>query len=143
MKAVPKSLKNSKGFSLIEVIVVITVASVLFAMMFSYFGTSLLDSAQPVVRLNQTLGLTQTAERITEHYRQNPTGNWNLLILKIYLTYYPSRYGQNYSLVTNKFIKFVNGMDVTATGWDTRDKLKVQIQQDQTHETITLLFTKQ
>lgn len=137
-----RPLADSKGFSLIEVIVVITVASVMFAMMFSYFGTAVLDSAQPVVRMNQTLALTQTAERITEHYKQNPTGFLNLFFLKLTLNFFPFVYGQDFSVITNKFIKFVSYSDTTDTDWDPRT-LKVQILQDQTHETITLLFTKQ
>ena len=136
-----KSLKNSKGFSLIEVIVVITVASVLFAMMFSYFGTSILDSAEPVIRLNQTLTLTQTAEQITAHYRQDPTADLN--ILKANLTNNPSQYGEDYSIETNEFIKFISRNDVPVTGGDPENILKVKIRQDDTHETITLLFTKQ
>ena len=138
----PRPLTDSKGFSLVEVIVVITVASVMFAMMFSYFGTAVLDSAQPVVRMNQTLALTQTAERITEHYKQNPTGFLNLFFLKLTLNFFPFVYGQDFSVITNKFIKFVSYSDTTDTDWDPRT-LKVQILQDQTHETITLLFTKQ
>jgi len=135
-----ESFKNSRGFSLIEVIVVIMVASVLFAMMFSYFGTTILESSEPVIRLNQTLSLTQTAERITAHYRQDPS---RLYKLKKNLTKNPSQYGQDYSIVTNEFIKFIGYNDVPAKGGDPENILKVKIRQDQTNETITLLFTKQ
>jgi prepilin-type N-terminal cleavage/methylation domain-containing protein len=135
MKAVPKSLKNSKGFSLIEVIVVITVASVLFAMMFSYFGTSILDSAQPIIRLSQTLGLTQIAEQITSDFRQNP----DLDVLKTNLAT-PSYYGQDYDVIINDFFKF-NGNRKTVPGTQA-DFLIVKISQAQTNETITLLFTE-
>ena len=141
MKCQFKSVKDSKGFSLIEVIVVITVASVMFAMMFAYFGTPILDSAQPVIRLSQTLSLTQTAERITAHYKQDPTADLN--ILKANLTSNPSQYGQDYSIVINEFIKFFGNNDIPINNPDPENILKVKIRQDQTHETITLLFTKQ
>jgi len=142
MKSQFKSLKNSKGFTLIEVIVVITVASVIFTMMFAYFGTPVLDSAQPVIRLNQTLALTQTAERITAHFRQDHTADLN--VLKTNLTNNPSQYGQNFSIVTNEFVKFSKNNDTKVKKKkDPKNILKVKIRQDQTNETITLLFTQQ
>lgn len=135
------NLKNPQGFSLIEVILVLTIASVLFAMMFSFFGTSILDSSQPVIRLGRTLTLTQTAERITARYRQDPTADLNLL--KTSLVSNPSLYGADYSVLTNEFIKFVSANDTPIAGGDPETILKVKIRQDQTHETLTLLFAKQ
>jgi type II secretory pathway pseudopilin PulG len=131
------SLKNSMGFSLIEIIVTITIASTLFAMMFAYFGSSIFESSKSVTRLNKTLGLTQTAERITAHYRMDPSAD--LSILQKNLAKNSSQYGQNYSIVLNQFIKFINYNDTPANS----NILKVKIRQDDTNETLTLLFTEQ
>ena len=136
-----KSLQNSEGFSLIEIIITITVTSALFAMMFAYFGTSVKESSQPVNKLNQTFGLTQTAERITAHYRQDTSADLN--ILKENLTKMPTLYGEDYSVVTNEFVKFDKGNDIPVTKKDLKNILKVKIRHDDTNETITLLFTRQ
>jgi prepilin-type N-terminal cleavage/methylation domain-containing protein len=136
-----KYLKNQKGFSLIEIIITVTIASTLFAMMFAYFGSSIFESTKPVTQLSKSLSLTQTAEKITANYRQDPSVD--LKILQKNLVKNPSQYGQNYSIVLNQFIKFINYNDTPAKGKDPKNILKVKIRQDDTNETITLLFTQQ
>ncbi len=131
-------INDSKGFSLIEIIIVITVASVLSAMMFSYFGTNIQDSARPVTRLNQSLALTETAERIAAYYKTNPGDLEGLknALGKIGASPPPAKFGKNYTVATNKFIELYNNKYP-------ENILKVKIRQEQTNETITLLFTKQ
>ncbi len=133
--------QNQEGFSLVEIIITITIASALFAMMFAYFNTSVYESSQPVTQLNRTFNLTRTAERITEHYRQDTSAD--LKIIKDNLAKKPGRYGKGYSVVTSEFVKFVKGNDTPAKKKDPKNVLKIQIRQDDTNETITLLFTKQ
>ena len=136
-----RCLKNPQGFSLIEVILVLTISSVVFAMMFSFFGTTILDSSQPVIQLGKSLALNQTAEKITARYRQDSTADLNLLKTSLNTT--PSLYGLDYSVLFNEFIKFVSGNDTLIAGGDPETLLKVKIRQDQTHETITLLFRQE
>ena len=132
---------NQKGFSLIEVIIIIIVAAIAFAMIFKYFGTFITDSSIPIHRLNHAMELKQSAERITEYYKQNPAANLNAL--KGSLNGNPDRYGQNFTVEYNGFIKFVSQNDTAISGGDTDDLLKVKIRHDITKETITLLFREE
>lgn len=129
--------KPSAGFTLVEVIVVFTLAGILFSMMLAYFSTNILDTARPVVQLNQALSLVETAERITAHYQSNKT---NLTILRNNLDNAPNDYGGNFTVVTNEYIDLSSYNDtVTAV----TDILKVKIRHTETNETLTLVFSKQ
>jgi prepilin-type N-terminal cleavage/methylation domain-containing protein len=141
MSLSPVIHRNQKGFSLIEVILVIILSSVAFAMMAGYFRTTMTDSALPIHRLSHAMALKQIAERITEAYNQDPTADLN--VLKNSLAATPAVYGQNYTVVINAFIKFVSQGDVLALSGDPEDLLKVQIQQNDTNETLTLLFARE
>lgn len=125
------------GFSLIEVIVIILVSSVAFSMMASYFGTVITDSAVPVNRLKYAMQLKQTAETITQFYRENDS---DLTLLKNTLESSPSAFGQNFSIGYNDFVKFESNNDVPVTAGDPANLLKVKITHDITSETLALLF---
>lgn len=60
---------NQKGFSLIEIIVVLVVAALFGTMLFDYMGTSLTKSAEPVVNLQKAYAAGQIMENITADYR--------------------------------------------------------------------------
>jgi Tfp pilus assembly protein PilE len=134
-------LNNSKGFSLIEVIIIIVVAAIAYTMMFQFFGTFVTESSVPIHRLNHALELKQIAERITENYKQDTTADLN--ILKNNLTSNPGAYGSNYTVMYNGFIKFVSQNDVAISGGDPEDILKVKIVHDNTSEMITMLFIRE
>jgi prepilin-type N-terminal cleavage/methylation domain-containing protein len=141
MRRLPVILQNQKGFSLIEVILVIILSSVAFAMMAGYFRTTMTNSALPIHRLSHAMELKQIAERITEAYQQDPGADLN--VLKNSLATTPEVYGQIYTVVINEFIKFVSQGDVLALSGDPEDLLKVQIQHNDTNETLTLLFARE
>ncbi len=124
-----------------EVIVIIIVAAVSFAMIFQYFGSFITDSSIPIHRLNNAMELKQTAERITENYHQDPSADLN--VLKGNLSGNPSNYGQNFTVEYNEFVKFVSQNDTATSEGDPEDLLKVKIRHDTTNETITLLFVRQ
>ena len=138
---IPYCFKNSRGFSLIEVIIIITVSAIAFAAMFTYFGTFITDSAAPIHRLAGSMELKETAERITEAYRQDTTADLNLL--KNSLTTSPSQFGSNFTVVFNGFVKFASQNDTAIVSPDPEDLLKVKIQHATTNETLTLLFQKE
>lgn len=140
MKLKFSMVQNTRGFTLIEVIVVLTVASVLFSMMFVYFSRSMLDSAVPVTNLVKSLDLTRTAERLTAHYRQDTTADLNILMNNLNAN--PRQYGTGFTVVTNQFIKFVGQNDTAISGADPENILKIKIRQNETNEALTLLFTR-
>ena len=141
MKVKPFLLWNNKGFSLIEIIVIIIVASVAFTMIFKYFGPFITDSSAPVHRLNSAMELKQTAELIIENYHQNTSANLNFL--KNNLSTNPYIYGQNFTVEYNQFVKFVNQNDTAIATGDPEDLLKIKIRHNKTNEAITLLLVRQ
>ena len=151
MKISRNLIRNQKGFNLIEVIIIIIVSSIAFAMIFPYFGTFITDSSAPIHRLNNALELQQTAERITAYYKYNPEEEEeeeeeedNLLIkLQKSLINNPTAYGQNFSVEYNGFVKFVNKNDTAISNGDHENLLKIKIRHLITKETITLLFATQ
>lgn len=141
MMRLPGTIRNKKGFSLLEVILVITLSAVAFTMMAEYFGTTITDSAVPIHRLSDAMELKQIAERITEVYQQDSEADLN--VLKDSLTNTPGVYGSNFTVVMNAFIKFVSQNDALVVSGDLEDLLKVKIRHNDTNETITLLFARE
>ncbi len=141
MKIKPFLLQNNKGFSLIEIIVTIIVASVAFTMIFKYFGSFITDSSAPIRRLNSAMELKQTAELIRENYHQDTSADLNSL--KNNLSTNPSLYGQNFTVEYNQFIKFINQNDTPISVGDPENLLKIKIRHDKTNEAITLLLVRQ
>ncbi len=58
------------GFTLLEVIVAVIVASIMGTMLVTYMGTSLTRSAEPVIMVQRNAALTQVMENITSDYRE-------------------------------------------------------------------------
>lgn len=131
------------GFTLIEVILSLVVAGVLAAMIFSYFGTSIIRSSTPVVLLQNALSLQQVMENMTMDYKANFTGNLAGLRTKIgtVSTIPKSNSYGNYEVVSNGYIKFVGGTENT-TSPVPEDILKVVIKNAQ-GDRQTILFVKQ
>ena len=134
-----------------EVIVIIIVAAVSFAMIFQYFGSFITDSSVPVHRLNYAMELKQTAELIMEHYRYlqyKSKDETPLETLKKNLEDDFSKYKQDFKvkLKYNDFVKFDGNQNDTADPDGLRDLLKVTIKHDEdeeNNETITLLLVRQ
>lgn len=145
MNSKNKFLRNSCGFSMIEVIIIIIVSGVAFSMMFQFFGSSITQSSAPIHRLSHALELKQIAERITAHYEQDTTAD-GLIALKDNLDSIPPvGYGSNYTVAYNKFIKFIDQKDKeikTPATTSQKNILKVTITHNNTGEKITMLFMR-
>jgi prepilin-type N-terminal cleavage/methylation domain-containing protein len=69
MKTISSFLKKREnGFTLIEVIVTLTVAAILGAFLVSFMGTALTKSGEPVIRAKQLYELQQVMENIKSTY---------------------------------------------------------------------------
>lgn len=62
-------MKGRRGFTLIEVIVSLIVASILAAMLASFMGTTVMQSANPVVLAQNGAYLNQIMENMTADYK--------------------------------------------------------------------------
>ena len=72
-----RSIQHQSGFSLIECIVVLVIVGVIGALLYNYFGSSLIHSGDPVYRLQRASNLSKTMENMVADYN-----NLNLINLR-------------------------------------------------------------
>ena len=65
-----KFLNVQSGFTLLEVIVVLVIAGIVAAMVFTYFGSAFTSSVFPISRLQQVSNLRLVMENITADYNR-------------------------------------------------------------------------
>ena len=73
MKAFFISLRAQKGFTLIEIVVTILVASLLGLTFIQLMGTSMMGSAEPLLRVQNNLEIQGVMEKITAEHKQGTT----------------------------------------------------------------------
>jgi prepilin-type N-terminal cleavage/methylation domain-containing protein len=65
-------LRNSQpGFTLLEIIITLVIASILGSLVYSYFGSAFMGSSTPIVRLNSAFELHKAMENITADYNNH------------------------------------------------------------------------
>jgi prepilin-type N-terminal cleavage/methylation domain-containing protein len=129
--------KQKNGFTLIEIIITLVIASIFGVVIFQYLGSSLTRSSDPIFRLKKSLTLQQVAENITADYKRNFSTDLAGLKAKVDN---PSTSGYgNYTVVTSKYIKFDNFQEIDEPNADIKKMLKVTIKNEQ-NETLTMLF---
>ncbi|OPY90164.1 MAG: hypothetical protein A4E73_02639 [Syntrophaceae bacterium PtaU1.Bin231] len=137
--------RNKSGFTLIEAIIVIVAAAILGAMMFTYSGTSLLRSSQPLHQATKASALQKVMENIFADYSANDKANLAGIKTKIGSPGSPqpltNSYG-TYTLVYNDFVKFVADAErpIDIDAGDPQNMLKVTIRND-SGETLSILLT--
>lgn len=67
-----KSDRHARGFTLIEIIVTLTITAVLATMIFTYFGKAFTESVTPLTRLKSSAALQRVMENITADYNVYP-----------------------------------------------------------------------
>ena len=68
MKKLLRNIKKEQGFTLLEVIVTITVAAVMFSVVIAFMGTAITKSADPVKQARDLGNVSGTAETIYSSY---------------------------------------------------------------------------
>lgn len=138
---------HCKGFTLIEVIVVIVIASIMATLMFQFVRTSTLKSSDPIFSLGKSLKLQEIMENITLDYLENYT--LDLLSLQTSIGN-PEGSDQNngygsYRVIHNHFIKFVSNLEQEALPGEPEDGklLKITIESPDSGERLTALFHNQ
>ena len=130
-------IRNNSGFTLIEIIVSLIVASILGVMLVSFMGSTVVQSANPVLLAQNGAYLNEIMENMTSDYKYrmflSPTTG---------LTNFSTNIGNEgdsksnyadsshpYTVVDNHRISFPSGSNVNATDPDPSGKiLKVTIQ---------------
>jgi prepilin-type N-terminal cleavage/methylation domain-containing protein len=64
--------RYSRGFTLIEIIITLTVTAVLSTMIFTYFGKAFTESVTPITRLKNSAAIQRVMENITADYNVYP-----------------------------------------------------------------------
>ena len=137
-------LANRRGFTLLEIIVTLTILSILGVMVFQFMRSSLVRSTEPFSIVAKTFVLREVAENITADYRQAR----DVPALKagigaegsehINSGYCPATADCRYSVVDNHYIAFNGNHEVSAPEPE-QELLKVTIRGKQ-NETITMVF---
>ncbi|MBP7342969.1 MAG: prepilin-type N-terminal cleavage/methylation domain-containing protein [Deltaproteobacteria bacterium] len=136
----PTAVQN--GFSLIEIIVALTVLAVLGVLVFRYLGTPLTGGTDLFSLFDDSLTLERIGENITADYRHNfSTGSLAGLKTKIGEegTAKTNDYG-SYAVVENRYITFINNVEDNAP-LNQQNTLKVTIKNDR-NKTLTMVFVQ-
>jgi prepilin-type N-terminal cleavage/methylation domain-containing protein len=138
---------DNNGFTLIELIVVILIASIFGTMMYQYVYTSTVKTSAPIFNLDKSLKLHEILENITSDYLDQYTTDLSGLQTSIGATEGSDQdndYG-SYRVVHNRFIKFVSNSEQTALTADTEygEVLKVTVESSVSGERLTVLYHKQ
>jgi prepilin-type N-terminal cleavage/methylation domain-containing protein len=137
-------MTNDRGFTLIEIIISLVVLAILATMVVSYMGSSVRDSVQPTIRLQNTMAL----QAVMENIRADINNNNDLALLKgaVGSGDQSNIYG-DYTVVKNEYIKFnaaTNNEEADtpgSTGNDDIDVLKISVK-DSSGLTITSFFVE-
>lgn len=147
---VAEGTAKASGFTIIEVIVTLIIASILGAMLVNFMGTTMSGSAQPLLRVQQANTAGQVMENITTDYNKltsDDSDNGTSIALSTLQTRVQtgstdiSYYGAVYTIVHNDFVT-LNSDGTTPPIADTSGEnrtLRVSITQGS--NTFTSLFT--
>ena len=108
-------MKTKRGFTLIEVIAIITVMAIAAAIIITYIGTSFTQSAVPTGLVSRQYALIQQMEIFTSQYRNTLATN-NGTLTQAQLANFKTTYidGQSYvDAVNTKFMTLTSGSYTT------------------------------
>ena len=128
---------RDRGFSLLEVILVLVIAAVLGVMLYQFFGAAFTQSTAPVLRLQKTHELRRAMEAMTAAYESSDKSlaALNTLQAEIDNGTYAAAGGQ--VVVENAFVV------IDPTVANEPAVLKVTIADNESGEGLTVLFTSQ
>jgi prepilin-type N-terminal cleavage/methylation domain-containing protein len=137
--------EQTRGFTLLEVVISLVIAAILMALIIPYLGTALTKSGFPLLQLRTTMAVFQAMENMNANYRAQQDGaTLNLPTLRTTIgaenTNRTNAYG-TYKVVRNRFIQF-NGAGQEIAAGANQDILKVTIQDVNGGPQFTTLFTR-
>jgi prepilin-type N-terminal cleavage/methylation domain-containing protein len=143
-------MKKNSGFTLIEIIVTLIVASILGTIVATFMGSTMTGSVQPLLRVQQAGTAGKVMENITTDFNKLNSEDYTngttiaLSTLKARIDARPATtvYGANYVIVFNDYVVLnSNGTTAPVADGSANPKtLRVSITQGS--QTLTTLFTK-
>ena len=137
--------RSQNGFTLVEVIITILVASILGLIFLQFMGTSMTGSVEPVIRVQNAFTIEQIMEKMTADYKKLMAESTTpLATFKTHVQGGNSEandpYFGPYTVVYNNYITFnESGVQVSESG----DRVfKVTIADVNGEQRLTALFTK-
>lgn len=132
--------RNAKGFTLIEIIVTLTIAAIVGTVLFEYLWSTMANSSLPIGRLQTSFSCQQVMENLVAAYGKYYPGDLPGLQSSIGVegSSPTNGYGQ-YTVVENHYIKFVSNQE--QIGSPTDNLLKVTIK-NSNNETLTNIFAQ-
>ena len=128
---------SDRGFTLLEIVITLVVASILGAVLAQYMSTVLARSTEPITFIQESFALNRIIEEMTTDYKNLlETDSDPLETLKGYIDGNTPNYGQ-YTSVT-KYILFSGGAEVE----DTTVKRILKATITSSNQSVTVLFTK-
>ncbi|MFC1813843.1 type II secretion system protein [Thermodesulfobacteriota bacterium] len=128
---------SDRGFTLLEIVITLVVASILGAVLAQYMSTVLARSTEPITFIQESFALNRIIEEMTTDYRSLlETDSDPLETLKGYIDGNTPNYGQ-YTPVT-KYILFTGGAEVE----EATDKRILKATITSSNQSVTVLFTK-
>lgn len=133
--------QKSAGFTLIEVIITLIVVAIVGTMMYTTLGSTVSQSSAPIKRLQTSLTLHQVVENFVTAYEKYYAGDLEALkaVIGTEGASMNNNFGQ-YTVVENRYIKFVSNVEQQALATDTLNLLKVTIK-NSNNETLTYMFS--
>ncbi len=147
MKSKPLLIRKNQGFTLLEVVITLIVGSILGAILVQFMGTSMKNSFQPVIMVQDGCGVYEIMEKLNSDYKYrlmtspvDPLVDFKRDVDEGYLPASNPYFGEY--AVTTKYIIFNVGNEEEDAPLPppTPNVLKVTI----THggQSLTALFTK-
>ena len=146
MKIKSLLLSKNQGFTLLEVVITLIVGSILGAILVQFMGTSMKNSFEPVIMVQNSNGVYEIMEKLNSDYKMrlmtstvDPLGDFKTDVESGMLPLVAPVIG-HYTVVT-KYITFTGGVEDAAVDPSPDPRvLKVTI----THggQSLTALFTK-
>jgi len=125
------------GFTLLEIIITITLIAIVGAIMFSAFGTSMIKSSEPISRMQTSLTIQRSMEDFVSAFEMYYGGD--LQSFKNDIASGALKPEGEYTIIENKFIKYVSDNEEPGDGTEQYPLLKVTIE-NTNGETLTYVF---
>ena len=133
-----RTTKNSKGFTLIEVIVTIVIAAILGTFLVSYMAGGIEKSGLPVIWVKQEFNIFETMEKITADYQKALLSSFSL---SDFATNKVAPYAGGGMTVTSDFINIDKSSgDLTAS--DSTNGLILRVKLQKGDQSVTAFFTR-
>jgi prepilin-type N-terminal cleavage/methylation domain-containing protein len=145
MKAYFMLGRDQKGFTLVEVILTILVASILGLIFVQFMGTSMTGSVEPVIRVQNAFTIEQVMEKMTADYKKlMAESTTQLPTFKTHVQGGNNEVNDPYfgphTVMYNNYITFnESGVEVSESG---DSILKVTIADVNGEQRLTALFAK-